>query len=568
MKALSNITNNQAFFVLLVIGCVTFISVFFNGFVGDDKEQIYNYGLVKGFLDLPKVFFYHHEVLELHSSILGAYYKPLMLFYFYVIRIFFGLNPFFYHTPQVFLAITNSFLVFVLFKQFLKKEVAFLLSIIFLIHPINQETVAYASNIQDVLFFFFGISGLLIIQKAKSIKNICYAALLLLLALLSKETGILFLGISVIFVLLYRRNEYKKYFSVFLSVIIIYFFCRLMSQSTSVFWIEPSSMSALPFTQRFTHVPLLFLYYIKTFIYPNILTFNQQWTIKQITFSNFTAPLLITGAFTVSIFIGNAVLYIRHSKYFTPLLFFTIWFFAGLIPHMQLVALDATVADRWFYFSSVGILGMMGVLIDILIKYFPKQNKMFFLCIIAICILLAGRTFARNMEWKDAFTLYSNDTARAESALIENNLGDEYFKMGDYKNAYKHFNTALEINPKLWIALNNLGIIEEKKGNYSKALSYYNIALQENKRLPIYENIARVKVLSGKYDEAILFITPALDTYPLSANLWLTLSLAQYENGMLKDALQSANKSYEITPDTKTMNVINTINNEIIKKNQ
>nr|MBP7832970.1 hypothetical protein [Candidatus Levybacteria bacterium] len=69
MKSLSHITNLQAFIVLLLIGCTTFISVFFNGFVGDDKEQIYNYGLVKGFLDLPKVFFYHHEVLELHQSV-------------------------------------------------------------------------------------------------------------------------------------------------------------------------------------------------------------------------------------------------------------------------------------------------------------------------------------------------------------------------------------------------------------------------------------------------------------------------------------------------------------------
>ncbi len=568
MKSLSHITNLQAFIVLLLIGCTTFISVFFNGFVGDDKEQIYNYGLVKGFLDLPKVFFYHHEVLELHQSVLGAYYKPLMLFYFYTIRMFFGLHPFFYHTPQVLLAITNSFLVFVFFKYFFKKEIAFLLSVVFLVHPINQETVAYASNIQDILFFVFGISGLLLIQRTKDIKNSWQAGALLLLALLSKETGILFLGASVLFVLLYKKGEYKKYLLVFISVVCLYLFLRFMSQSTSVFWIEPSPMSALPFTQRLTHIPALFSYYVKTFIYPDVLTFNQQWIIKQTNFSNFAAPLLIAITFTVSVLFGNVFLYIKKSKYFSPFLFFSIWFFAGLAPHMQLVALDATVADRWFYFSSVGILGMIGVFINLLLVRFPNQKKMFFLCIITICILLAGRTFTRNMEWRDAFTLYSNDTSRAKSALIENNLGDEYFKIGDYKSAREHFSTALKINPKLWIALNNLGIIEEQKGNYSKALFYYNKALKENKRLPIYENIARAQVLSGKQNDAISFIKPALNMYPLSANLWLTLSLAQYEKGMFKDALEFANKSYEIAPDPKTMNVINAINNEIIKQNQ
>ncbi len=563
MEILKKPTNTQILLALSLIGFATFLNFFFNGFVGDDKEQIYNYGLVKRFFDLPKVFFYHHEVLEQHSSLLGAYYKPLMLFYFYLIRIFFGLNPFFYHTPQVLLAIVNSFLVFLLFKKFLTKDLAFILAVVFLIHPINQETVAYVSNIQDILFFFFGISGFLLIQRGKDLKSVFYATFLLLLSLLSKETGILFLAISGAYILFFKAKDYKKYFAAFLCVLAAYSSFRLASQSTSVFWIEPSPMSELSLNQRIIHLPILFFYYIKTFAYPNTLTFNQQWIIKNTTFSHFFAPLTAVIVFVSFVTLGNILLYVKHSQYFRIFLFFTIWFFAGIIPHMQLVALDATVADRWFYFSSVGILGMVGVFLQIVMYRHEKRKRVIFLCLFILCILLAGRTFVRNAEWKDAFTLYSKDAHAAKSALIENNLGNEYFKMGDYDNAKIHFNNALLINQKLWIALNNLGIIEEKKGNYSTALIYYKKAMQKDKRLPIYENIARALVLNGQQKEAIQFIIPALNTYPFSANLWLTLSLAQYDSGLLQEALGSAKKSYEIAPDPRTLNVINTINHEL-----
>ncbi len=563
MEFLKKASNANVFLTLLIIGVTVYISVFFNGFVGDDKEQIYNYGLVNNFIDLPKVFFYHHEVLEHNGSILSGYYKPLMLLYFYTTRIFFGIHPFFYHTPQIILGIINSFLVYIFLKKFLKQEIAFFGTLIFLIHPINQETMAYVSNIQEILFFVFGMSALILISNAKSTKQIVVSGLLLLCSLLSKETGILFFLISVMYVILFKKTDYKKYLIVFLSTIVVYFFFRIMSQGTSVFWIEPSPMSQIPAIKRLQHAPLLFFYYIKTFFYPNILTFNQQWILKEFQIQNVIFPLIGSVIFISSILCANFLLFFKKSKSFILFLFFSIWFFIGILPHMQIIALDATVADRWFYFSSVGLIGIGGIGLQYIYTKYKKRQTLIFTIVIAACLILSTRTFTRNMEWKDAFTLYSNDTYRAQSALMENNLGDEYFKMGDLKNAEIHFRNALTINPNLWIAYNNLGVIEEDKKNYTKALVYYRKAFAKNKRLPVYENIARVLVLSKKYKEAIEFIKPALKIYPFSATLFLTLSLAYYEQENLTEALLYAKKSYEIFPDYKSQNVITTIENQM-----
>lgn len=211
MEILKKFENKQVLFTFLGIGLLVHFRVMFNGFVGDDSQQLYNYGLVKSIQDLPKVFMYHHVVLGSENSLLGAYYKPLMLLYFYTIRAFFGLHPFFYHAPQVILAIINAFLVYLLFIKLLKKEISFFLALIFLIHPINQETVAYVSDIQDILYLFFGMTALLVMKEYKTRWQSIVIGLLLLCSLLSKESGVLFFLVTVLYTLLFYKNSFKKY---------------------------------------------------------------------------------------------------------------------------------------------------------------------------------------------------------------------------------------------------------------------------------------------------------------------------------------------------------------------
>lgn len=556
----NKITNTQALGILLLIGCVVFFQVFFNGFAGDDKEQIYNVALVQNIYSLPKVFLYHHVVLGQENSLLSGYYKPLMLFYFYAIRGVFGVHPFFYHAPQVILFIINSFLVFLLFAKSMKRNIAFLFAVLFLVHPINQETAAYASNIQDVLFFFFGMTALLLCFKQKlSNKNLFTISILLLLSLLSKESGILFAIITFFYFLLFRQHVLKRVLIVGGATFTSYSLLRFFSNATNAFWIEPPPMAALSIAERARHIPLLFFYYIKTFFYPEILSFNQQWIIKQFNIQTFFLPL-VSSLIALGILLGVLIqMYKKAVKEKSIVLFFTIWFLLGLLPHLQILPLDVTVATRWFYFASVGLIGILALGYTFLSRRFRNYSKFFLLCLLLLIFALSIRTMVRNTQWKDAFTLYSTDHLVSQSALLTNNLGNEYFERNDINTADLYFKKALRLNPHLWIALNNLGIVQEKRGNLSKAYSYYKRALIEEDRLPTHENIARILVFQKKDTEAVVFTKKALIKYPLSAKLWLTLSLIYYELGRYDEALLPAQKSYSILPDLKTQNVINAI---------
>ncbi|PIV70924.1 hypothetical protein COW57_02525, partial [Candidatus Roizmanbacteria bacterium CG17_big_fil_post_rev_8_21_14_2_50_39_7] len=63
-------------------------------------------------------------------------------------------QPFFFHLTSVVFHIATAVLIFYLFKRFFKENIAFFLSLIFLVHPANVEAVCFASALQEVLFTF------------------------------------------------------------------------------------------------------------------------------------------------------------------------------------------------------------------------------------------------------------------------------------------------------------------------------------------------------------------------------------------------------------------------------
>src|SRR6266700_2801169 len=86
--------------------------------------------------------------------------------------------------------ITDTFLLFFLLKRFFNRTLALFLSLVFLVHPLQVESVAWIAAADNPLFFLFGISALLLSVKDRvSLKRLIGLCCLLLLSLLTKETA-------------------------------------------------------------------------------------------------------------------------------------------------------------------------------------------------------------------------------------------------------------------------------------------------------------------------------------------------------------------------------------------
>src|SRR5690349_12296601 len=144
---------------IFVVALLVYGKSLFNGFVGDDYAQIISNEAIKQGDAIFSIFAKGTFATGGAGGGLGGiYYKPLMTFLFALIYNAVGLNSFAFHALSLLTHIANVILLFFVSRNFFRvakfhyaQASAFLLSLIFLIHPGNSETVLYIADMQDLL---------------------------------------------------------------------------------------------------------------------------------------------------------------------------------------------------------------------------------------------------------------------------------------------------------------------------------------------------------------------------------------------------------------------------------
>lgn len=544
---------NKFLLILIIVGFLVYFNSLFNGFVWDDEEQVLNNTLVHSFSNLPAFFSSSTFNSGGAGSMGGLYYKPLMTTSFSMLYTLFGPNPFFFHLFQLIFHLGNGILVFLIFHYLLKKEfLAFFLALIFLIHPINTEAVVYISDLQDILFFFFGTLALLwvIKNKLKTFNEIFLVSLFLLLSFLSKETGFLFILIIFSFIILFKRHQQLKSFLISLVITVgSYSFLRFVVAGIFFNKHGLSPITKMPLEERILSIPKIIYTYLKNFVFPKDLAINQHWAVTEINRGDFYQPLIIVFIFFI-ILLSIALFIWKFKKSLLQVYsFFFLWFIFALGLHLQIFPLDLTISDRWFYLPIVGLLGIIGVIVK---EFNIQRISKFTLMLIVILIIfsLSVRTIIRNTNWKNGLTLYSHDVLVSRDSFdLENNLGVELFRVGRIDEAKIHFEKSTRLAPEWWTNWNNLGVIAEKDGDYQKAKEYYEKAISHGEYYLAYENLANLLLFYEKNPkDAKKFIEESLKKLPENAKLWFILALSEYKLGNQEKALQASTNAYFLSP--------------------
>jgi len=298
-----------------------------------------------------------------------------------------------------------------------------------------------------------------------------------------------------------------------------------------------------------------FSYYIKIFFFPIQLIIDQQWVIKKINFTDFYLPLIADILFFVIISLLGLYVYKTSKKSIKIYIFYLSWFIVGLSLYLQIFPIDGIVADRWFYFPIVGILGLFGTAIyQIGGKYNLSKFVPVLLCII-ILLFLSVRTIIRNTDWSSYILLFSHDSKNYDNYDIENNLGTAYDLSGNYSQALIHFQSSANLYPSE-ISLHDIGNEYRNLGDYNKAEVYYYKALnsqnsQKDYKHPLsaYTDLVFILLLNNEFKEAKEFITTkALANYSNSSLLWIELAICDYELRNQNSAINEAEKAKELAP--------------------
>ncbi|KKQ98920.1 MAG: hypothetical protein UT24_C0031G0005 [Candidatus Woesebacteria bacterium GW2011_GWB1_39_12] len=538
----SSLTTKKAILIIVVLGAVVFFNGLFNNFVGDDEGQILNNTPVHSSKNIPKFFFGSTFYNSGTQKLTGVYYKPILNTVFSLTYSLVGPSAFSFHLFQISLHILNACLLFLLFKHFFKVPLALVLSLIFLVHPINSEAVFYISNTQEPLFFLFGILALYLLTKAKSIRDLIWVSLLLFFSLLSKETGALFFAVAIIFAFVFNRKYFLSLLGFLTPLVSLYFLLRI--NAIGIFT-KPlnAPIAAIDLTDRLLNIPAILFFYLKTFVFPLNLASSYHWVVRQISFNQFFLPLTIVLLFAILLVFFAYTLFKRNKeRCFESYLFFYAWFILGIFIHLQILPLDASVAERWFYFPIVGLLGMAGVYLE---TFLSKVNIERFLTIsMIIILLLSARTFIRSFDWRDQLTLSTHDIKVSKEAYnLENGISYALIKQGRLIEAKTHAEKSIELYP-YFTNYNNLGLINFGLGNYQEAKEAYLNALKFGDYYLIYENLSALVLVYGDANENILFIRSAIKKFPQNSRMWLYLAILQYRQNNIDAAKESIQKAY------------------------
>lgn len=449
----------------------------------------------------------------------------------------YGMNPGPHHLTNVIFHILNTLLLFFVLHRMTGAlwQPAFV-AVLFAVHPINVESVAWVAERKNVLSTFFCMLTLLTYafynEKPGIVRYIvmyfCFA-----LGLLAKP-----MIVTLPFVLLLLdnwplgrfkflqpgSNRWRISFQLILEKIPLFFLAGLSIYlaSASIQGIGSyKSLQSGPVMLRIANALVSYVKYIGMMIWPQNLTVLYPFP-KMV-------PIYQTlGAFLT--LVCASILFTTAHKKHPYLMIGWFWFLGTLVPVIGLiqVGLWPALADRWAYLPMIGLFIMVvWGLSDLLMRFRIKKSALKFLMIIIVCTLIVV-SWNQVGYWKTSVTLFKHSVAVTENNYIaHNNLGQGLLLPGETAKAINHFKKSVEINPGFEIAHYNLGLAFTGQGRLEEALDAYSNAVRIKPNFAVAYNALGITLYRiDKPDEAVPKYLQAIKINPEYAEAYNNLANA------------------------------------------
>ena len=495
----------------------------------DDLLQIVDNVPVHSFSNFTFFFegstFYNSQ--EATEPLSGFYYRPLMTVAFSALYTIFGANTFYFHLFQMLVCIAGTIMFYLFLRYSFKPALALLLALVFLVHPINSQTVYFIPYLQDGLFFLFGMTALWSLVRFNSKRSLIIPALLLFLALLAKETAVIFVALCLLYLFWYNRRRFIPFLGIVLLPIGAWLYLKVQAVGLAVATADNAPIGKLDFLERLMTMPSIFLFYFAKLLFPFKLASAYYWTHPTFSFQDVLLPLIIDLAIIALAFYVGYKLYktAPRSQYYTYL-FFAIWTALGIGVHMQLRPLDATAVESWFYLPMAGLLGMIGVATSNLLRTSKLSKQLILALSVIIIILFCVLTFLRSFDWRNEQTLSTKDIANSKEHYVAyNNLVEATVNDGDYEKAEQYVRRSIAIFPNN-SNYGNLGNLLAIEGRYAEADQAYSKGISHSPHSsPLFERKAALTLVHGSPAANRQYLIDSLNKFPNNSYLWMQLAV-------------------------------------------
>ncbi len=489
------------------------------------------------------------NIQKVFSSYYVGHYHPItMLSYMFDASID-GLNPKVFHTTNMLLHIINVLLVFALVLLLLKNRFsAFLAALLFGIHPMHVESVAWISGRKDVLYTLFFIASLIVYVKYVSLNSyrtliICFV--FFILSVLSKSMAMTLPGILIIIdSFLGRKFSWKIIIEKipFLIVSIIIAYIAVKSQSEQAMSIAPH----LSIINRFLMVFYSIAYYLFMFIFPFHFAAIQYYPSSIVAGETSFIFYLIPFALLL------LLLFLFNKKATRVLTFFSVSFFViSLSVVLQFVPVGmAVVAERYTYIPYIGLSLPLIFFIHSTISNKAKKHYLVYFLLLGFVLYFGIATSKRVKQWKNSIILFSDlCTKYPDNSHAWWSLANSQKEYTFYADAIQSYNTCIKLNPNYDMAYFNRGIAKVMLKDYKGGWADYNKTLLLNPNYTgVMINKGNILFEKKDYKEAINEYEKAIELDEKHTLAHLQIGLALSETEQLGAAIQKFTHVIDINP--------------------
>ena len=502
----------------------------------DDPLNILENPQVRGLTlkNLKEIFLFSAEV--------SNYYIPLTFISYALDYSLFGLNAEAFHRTNLALHVLNGLLVFWFFYLLSGNSLmAFLGAVLFSLHPLQVESVAWVSERKGLLAAFFLLLSLVWYHRylVKGFSALYAGSILFFFfSLLSKPVGLMF----PFLLLLVDRLCGRPVNGSLLGQKVPFLAASLLSGILSFFGQESGgAIGPRPLlgVGNFLAAGYNFLFYLGKFFFPVHLSAYYPYP-SEISF----LYLLLALALAVGIF------YLRN---FPEIFWGPAFFSLAILPVIKLVPFGPFIAaDRLMYFPSLGLCFLSAWTLKRLGESSSRAYRkvLILFCAAAVLIPLSMGSRDRLAVWRDSENLWKNVLElHPEAALAHTNLGMAYRRKGQIDDAMRSFQKAVESDPGYAYAYILLGLTLEQKGMLDEAIAMNGKALElEPKNVLARINLGAAYMRKGQLDQAIDEQRKAISLAPRNAMARANLGAAYGQKGMLDEAIAELEQALLLDP--------------------
>jgi len=523
----------------------------------DDKGYILNNELIKSisWKGLKNIF---------STPVMGNYH-PLTILVYALEYNFVQFEPWLYHFDSLLAHLLATLLVYWLAFLLAKNRLAaFVTSLLFGIHPMHVEPVAWLAGRKDVLcaMFYFAacVAYLYFIRSHSNRKIIFYVCTIVLFigAVLCKPTAVT-LPLTLLLIDYYENVTFNK--RLFFEKI-PHFVLALIFGIISV-KIQAWGLTVHKESYSFLAKTDISAYALITYLWKAVLPINLRCFYPYPAKINGTLPF-IYNIFPL-IIIGTIFLVKKYAANKKTIVFGLLFFTVNIVLLLQFIPVgDAILAERYAYIPYFGLFFIVGHCVSSSFTLgIKKAYRYALLMTYVICVVCLGYLSSERCKvWYDAHSLWKDEIKKEPvlAPIAYNNLGFYFFEKrqtdtdtiqqkNDIDSALHLLNKALRLKPDFVNACEGLGILYSMQGKVDSATYFFKTLIRINPVSNSWFDYGTVLYASGEKDSAIMAYSNAISLDTNNCNAYLNRDIIYTEQKRCDQAERDFRKIINLNPN-------------------